>query len=193
MEVIKIGKNDKGLRLDSFLKKIMHDSPASLIYRYIRTNKIKINGKKPKLDTKLIEGDVITYYGDSSNIVVKKFIPSRYKLKVVYEDENILIVNKPSGMACQPDDRHIQGTLVDNIKNYLFEKGDYKPLMENYFAPALCNKIDFNTSGLCIAAKNAQSLRVMNEKLRNHEVRRFYMCLTHGVPKKLNGTIKTHI
>lgn len=193
METINIGSNDKGQRLDSFMKKIMPGSPQSLIYRYIRTNKIKINGKRPKPDTKIEEGDVITYYGDSSIIELKKFTPSDFTLDVFYEDDNILVVYKPSGMACQPDIKHTKGTLIDNIKNYLYSKGDYKPSEENSFAPALCNRIDFNTAGLLVAAKNAQSLRIINEKLKNREIRRFYMCVTEGVPEKKEGIIKNRI
>jgi 23S rRNA pseudouridine955/2504/2580 synthase len=193
MELINIGKNDKGKRIDSFLKKIMRGAPESLVYKYIRTNKIKINGKKPAPDTRLCEGDVISYYGDSSLIAEKKFLPSSYSVDVLYEDENILAVFKPAGMACQPDARHKDNTLVDNIKNYLYEKGDYRPLEENSFAPALCNRIDFNTSGICVAAKNAESLRTINEKIKNREIRKFYMCVTEGVPPRKSGTIKKRI
>ncbi len=193
MEIINIGSNDKGQRLDAFMKKIMPDSPVSLIYRYIRTNKIKLNGKKPKPDTRILEGDIISYYGDSSSIRLKKFEPSDFTLDVIYEDENILVVNKPSGMACQPDIKHTKETLIDNVKNYLYSKGDYKPSEENSFSPALCNRIDFNTAGLLIAAKNAQSLRIINDKLKNREIRRFYMCVTEGVPEKKEGIIKNRI
>lgn len=193
METITAQKNDAGQRLDSFLKKIMPGAPASLIYKYIRTNKIKVNKKKPQNDLRIAEGDVITYYGDSSLIRRKEFTPHTAPLDVVYEDGNILIVNKPPQMACQPDERHRSNTLSEIIKSYLYNKGEYIPSKELSFSPALCNRIDFNTSGLCIAAKNAEALRIINEKLRLREIRRFYICVTEGVPNPREGIIKTQV
>ena len=191
MKTLTAQKNDAGQRLDSFLRKIMPEAPASLIYKYIRTNKIKVNSKKPKNDLRLCEGDIITYYGDSSLIRRKDFTPHEAPLDVVFEDDNILIVNKPPLMACQPDAKHKYDTLSEIIKSYLFSKGEYTPSHEHTFAPALCNRIDFNTSGLCIAAKNAEALRIINGKLKNREIKRYYICVTEGIPEPREGTIKT--
>ncbi|MBQ7718359.1 MAG: RluA family pseudouridine synthase [Clostridia bacterium] len=193
MEIIIINANDAGQRLDSFLKKIMPCTSAGLIYKYIRTNKIKLNSKKPKPDTRLCEGDEIKYFGDSSLLQNKKFEPVKYSLDVVYEDENILAVNKPAGLPCQSDARHQRDTLADYVKSYLFEKGEYDPNGEMSFSPALCNRLDFNTAGMCIAAKNAESLRILNAKIKSREVRRFYMCVTEGVPPEKSGIVKTQL
>lgn len=193
METIIINANDAGQRLDSFLKKIMPCTCAGLIYKYIRTNKIKLNSKKAKPDIRLCEGDEIKYFGDSSLLQNKKFTPVKYSLDVIYEDENILAVNKPAGLPCQSDANHHTDTLVDYIKSYLFEKGEYNPKSEMSFSPALCNRLDFNTAGMCIAAKNAESLRIMNAKIKSREVRRFYMCVTDGIPSPKSGTIQTRI
>ncbi len=193
MEIIKVTKNDDGQRLDSFLKKIMPSSPSGIIYKYIRTNKIKLNSKKPKPDARISEGDEIKYFGDSALLKVKTFTPSSYTIDVLYEDDNILVVNKPRNMASQPDSVHKDNTLIDNIKNYLYEKGDYTPENENSFSPALCNRIDFNTCGICVAGKNAESLRVLNEKVKSREIRRFYVCVTCGVPSPKSGIIKGQI
>lgn len=193
MEIIKITKNDEGQRLDSFLKKIMPNSPGGVIYKYIRTNKIKLNSKKPKPEVRLVEGDEIKYFGDSAFLKTKTFTPAAYTLDVLYEDENILVVNKPRNMASQPDATHKSATLVDNIKNYLYQKGEYTPESENSFSPALCNRIDYNTCGICIAGKNAESLRLLNEKVKSREIRRFYTCVTLGVPKPESGVIKGQI
>ena len=193
METINIQRNDAGQRLDSFLRKIMPEAPASLIYKYIRTNKIKVNKKKPKNDLRLCEGDVITYFGDSSLLRRKEFTPHAAPLEVVFEDENILVVNKPPEMACQPDDKHRENALSEIVKSYLYEKGEYDPSKEMSFSPALCNRIDFNTSGLCIAAKNAESLRIINEKLKEREIKRFYICVTEGIPTPPEGIIKTQV
>lgn len=193
MEIIIIGKNDEGQRLDSFMKKIMPQSPSGIIYKYIRTNKIKLNSKKPKPDVRLSEGDEIKYFGDSSFLKAKTFTPASYTLDVLYEDEHILVVNKPRNMASQPDGVHKDNTLIDNIKNYLYAKGEYTPESENSFSPALCNRIDYNTCGICIAGKNAESLRLLNEKVKSREIRRFYTCITIGVPKPESGKISGNI
>lgn len=194
MKLINVGKNDSGQRIDSFLKKLMPKAPQSLIYKYLRTNKIKLNDSKPKPDTRISEGDVIKFFGDSSLIAEKKFVPSdASSLNIVYEDENILMLNKPRMTACQPDAVHRTGTLVDALKSYLCSNGEYCPQSENSFSPALCNRIDFNTAGLCIAAKNAEALRIINEKIKKREVRRLYICITKGVPSPREGIIKNRV
>lgn len=189
MKIIKINHNDEGQRLDSFLKKIMPDAPNGLLYKYIRTNKLKVNGKKPKIDRRLTEGDEIKFYGDETLIKPKEFTPADYKLDIVYEDENLIFINKPAGIGCQPDIKHKTQTLIDFVKSYLFEKGEYTPKHENSFAPALCNRIDFNTRGLVIAAKNAPSLRIINQKLKSREIRRFYICAASKIPPNESGVI----
>jgi len=193
MEIIKIEKNDEGQRLDSFLKKLMPTAPAGIIYKYIRTNKVKLNSKKPKPETKLMAGDEIKYFGDSSFILSKTFNPAAYSIDILYEDENIIVCNKPKNQASQPDSVHKTGTLIDHIKNYLYETGDYIPENEHVFSPALCNRIDYNTSGICIAGKNAESVRMLNEKVRLREIRRFYTCITCGIPSPREGTITSRL
>ena len=193
MEVFKINENDAGQRLDSFLRKIMPCASAGLIYKYIRTNKIKLNSRKPKPDARLCEGDEIKYFGDSSLLQMRDFKPCSYSLDIVYEDENIIIINKPAGLICQSSANHSGDTLIDYIKSYLYEKGEYAPDKEHSFSPALCNRIDFNTAGLCVAAKNAESLRIVNAKLKSREIRRFYVCVTDGIPPQKEGVIKTQV
>ena len=194
MEIINIGTNDSDQRIDSFLKKLMPAAPQSLIYKYLRTNKIKLNGSKPKPDTRISEGDIIKFFGDSSLISKKSFAPSATpRLNIIFEDENIIMIDKPRMTACQPDNKHRSETLIDSVKSYLYSKGEYLPQNENSFSPALCNRIDFNTSGLCIAAKNAEALRIINEKIKKREVLRFYICITSGIPSPPEGTIKNRI
>lgn len=189
MKTIKINANDSGQRLDSFLKKLMPSAPFSLLYKYLRTNKIKLNRKKVPPDTRIAEGDVLDYYGDEALWEIKAFVPGKYSLDIIYEDENIILINKPACLACQPDENHRSGTLVDFVKSYLFEKGEYKPENEHSFSPALCNRLDFNTSGIVIAAKNGESLRILNKKIRNKEVRKFYLCRVTGIPDPPKGVI----
>lgn len=190
MKEFTITPNDDGKRIDAFLKKLMPTASTSLIYKYIRTNKVKVNRKKPKENTRLCTGDEVRVFGDDSLFETKTFKPAAYSLDVIYEDDNLIIINKPAGIACQPDSIRKSGTLADFVKSYLFEKGDYTPEKENTFSPALCNRIDFNTSGLVIAAKNMPTLRLINQKLRTHEIRKFYVCKTKNTPPNKTGVIK---
>lgn len=193
MRKIVITKNDANFRVNAFLKKLMPTAGLGLIYKYIRTNKIKVNGKKPKPDLRLCEGDELLYFGDEGLIKSTSFTPQKYSLDIVYEDENILILNKPSGIACQPDIKRKSGTLVDFVKSYLFDKGEYAPQFENAFAPALCNRIDFNTSGLVIAAKNIEALRGIGELFRSRKIRRFYLAATECLPPENAGAIRLNL
>lgn len=197
MRVFTAGENDAGRRVDAFLQHVMPKAPKSILYKYIRTNKIKLNGKKPKPDTRLLCGDVITYYGADEFLAETTDLPEKLRLfaagmapEIVYEDANILLLYKPRGIACQPDAVRQSGTLADIVKWYLYQKGSYQPAAENGFAPALCNRLDVNTEGLVIAAKTLAALREMNQKIRTGEVRKFYRCRVFGVPSPLEGTIE---
>ena len=196
METITVGKNDGGIRLDKFLSKCFKTMPKSLMYKYIRTKRIKLNGKRAKEDSILNEGDVLTFYidseffGDKTNEELKFTKLKESRLVVVYEDENILIADKPSGLIVHSDENEELNTLINHIKLYLYNKGEYVPSEENSFAPALCNRIDRNTSGLVIAAKNAITLKVMNEKIKARELDKIYLCAVHGIPVKKEATLR---
>ena len=171
------GKNDAGQRLDKFLTKLLKDAPVSMIYKWIRKKRVKVNGKKQEISYTLQEGDVLELYINDEFFKkqaseVKESLP----LSVVYEDKNILIADKPSGVSVHGED----GCLLERVWYYLFQKGEYDPKNEQTFAPSLCNRIDKNTSGLVIAAKNAAALRIINEKLKNREVDKFYIGKIEG-------------
>jgi 23S rRNA pseudouridine955/2504/2580 synthase len=114
-------------------------------------------------------------------------------LHVVYEDENIIIVNKPAGLICHSDDKETHNTLIDNIKAYLFRKGEYDMDRENSFAPALCNRIDRNTCGLVIAAKNAEALRVVNLLIKERHIKKTYLAAVHGKFSEKSGVYHSFI
>lgn len=181
------GQNDAGQRLDKFLAKLLKAAPMSAIYKWIRKKRVKVNGKKQEISYMLKEGDVLELYINDEFFAapvaeVKKSLP----LSVAYEDENIIVADKPSGIAAHGED----GCLLERVWYYLFEKGEYDPNKEHTFAPALCNRIDKNTSGLVIAAKNANALRIINEKLRDREIDKFYICKTEGVISPPKGKIE---
>ena len=190
MKEFQIKKNDAGQRLDKFLTKAVKGLPISLMYKYIRTKKIKVNRARTEQKYVLQEGDIVQLFikdeffdsPEKDNTALSSITP---KLTVVYEDDNIILCNKRPGVLVHEDDEGKDNTLIMHIKAYLYQKGEYDPDNEQSFAPALCNRIDRNTGGIVIGAKNAEALRVMNEKIKNDEISKFYYCVVHGkMPKK---------
>ncbi len=189
MKEIVIKKNDAGQRLDKFLSKAVKGLPTSMMYKLIRTKKIKVNRKRSEQNYCLCEGDTVQLFirdeffdtPEKDDGALSRIKP---KLNIVYEDENIMLLNKRPGVLVHEDTDGGENTLIMHIKAYLFQKGEYDPESENSFAPALCNRIDRNTGGIVIAAKNAEALRVMNEKIREGQMSKYYLCLVHGVPRK---------
>ena len=196
MKEIVIGKNDAGQRLDKFLTKAL-DLPVGLLYKSVRTKKIKINRKRAEANQILREGDVLQCFLPP-DLLEKKTGENalgriRTSLSIVYEDEHILLVNKGVGVSVHEDETTEQNTLITHIQAYLFQKGEYDPDAEQSFAPALCNRIERNTGGIVIAAKNAEALRVMNEKIRDREIDKFYLAAVHGIPEKKEATLTGYL
>ena len=194
MHEIKIGKNDGGQRIDKFLSKALPDLPQSLLYRSIRTKKIKRNRKRCEPSEILLEGDVLQlflsdeFFGkeDDSGATLAAIKPS---LSILYEDENILLLDKPAGIPVHEDEGNRTNNLLVHLQAYLMQKGEYDPAAEQSFAPALCNRIDRNTAGIVIAAKNVEALRVMNEKIKLREIDKYYLCAVHGRPSPATATL----
>ena len=198
MKTITINKNDAGQRLDKFLQKRFKTMPKSMMYMYIRKKCIKRNGKKCDIAEQLKEGDVLTFYikdefFDAPSEKNYEFLKAPKKLDIVYEDENILLLDKKPGVIVHQDKQYHFDSLVSRVLHYLYDKGEYDPERDKAFTPALVNRIDRNTGGIVIAAKNAESLRIMNAKMKSRELEKYYLCLVHGTPKKsediLNGYI----
>ena len=196
MRELKIGKNDAGQRLDKFLTKTLYGMPPSLMYRLIRQKKIKVNRKRAENGQMLCEGDMLQLFiaeeffeggekaGDSIGLA-----RVRPNLEIVYEDDNILLLSKRPGVLVHDDKEGQNNTLLFHAKAYLYQKGEYDPEKEQSFAPALCNRIDRNTGGIVILAKNAEALRVMNEKIRDGQTSKFYLCAVHGILRKKSDTL----
>ncbi len=167
------------------------------MYKYVRLKRIKVNGKRSEISQKLCEGDEVQMYINDeffeAEPTVYDFTFASKKLNIVYEDENILLADKPEGVVVHPDDSEYRDTLISRIQRYLFEKGEYDPEKENSFAPALANRIDRNTGGIVIAAKNAQTLRVLNQKIKDRELDKFYLCLVHGKPQPKDALIEGYL
>ncbi len=180
-----IGKNDAGQRLDRWLSKALPLLPAPLAQKYIRLKRVKVGGKGAKRDYRLAEGDVLQLYINDEffdtptedNAFLSVFSP---QLDVVYEDDQLIICNKRPGLLCHPDQGEYVSTLITHIQAYLYQKKEWSPRWENAFAPALCNRIDRNTGGLVIAAKTAEALRILNEKIKDREIAKFYLAAVVG-------------
>ena len=199
MKEFTIGPNDAGQRLDRFLAKAVPLLPASLAQKFIRIKRIKCNGKRIDRDTRLNAGDVLQLYINdeffdkprADNAYLTVAVP---KLNIVYEDEHILLVDKRPGLAVHPHDGAEYGrTLIDHIQSYLYQKREWRPREENAFTPALCNRIDRNTGGIVIAAKTAEALRVMNQKIKDRELDKRYLAIVEGSPKPREGSLKGYL
>lgn len=197
MKKISVNKNDAGNRLDKFINKCFPNIPYSLLYKYIRKKRIKVNGKKEEISYRLKENDVLELY-INDELLEKSNKSSDFKaasedIEILYEDDNIMIINKKAGLIVHPDDDIKVDCLVNRIKSYLFKKGEFNPENENSFAPALVNRIDRNTSGIVIAAKNAESLRILNLKMKERELHKKYICILCGTLKKDSEILKAFL
>lgn len=191
-----INRNDSGQRLDRFVLKAVPRLPQSMMYKAIRNKRIKINGKRAEISSRLCEGDTVQMYLNDEffdSVRETEFMSVSSVLNIIYEDENIMLLDKKNGMVVHEDDDNTADTLINRVKRYLYDKGEYDPNAENSFAPALCNRLDRNTGGIVIAAKNAESLRILNQKIRDREIEKYYLCITAGVPSKRADTVTAYL
>ena len=189
MKKFVINDNDSGQRVDKFVTKALPDMPKSMMYRLIRKKDIKINGKRCDIASRLNTGDIVTVYVKDDVSEVKhhdmSFLNCPPYLDIIYEDENVLIVSKPVGLDSHSNGSPMTDTLIDRVKHYLYNKGEYSPESESSFAPALCSRLDRNTCGLVTAAKTAAALRDINEAIKSGSVHKIYHCVTAApLPKK---------
>ncbi len=198
MRILTVQKNDAGQRLDKFLTKAVKGLPQSLMYKFIRTKKIKVNRARCEQSQILCEGDEIQLFikdefFDAASKDTSALSAITPKLDIVYEDGNILLLNKRPGVLVHDDAEGGENTLIMHVQAYLCGKGEYSPADEQSFAPALCNRIDRNTGGMVIAAKNAEALRVMNELIREDELSKCYLCLAHGHMERPSATLHGYL
>ena len=194
LKSFKISKNDANQRLDKFISKAVPNLPGSLMYKYIRTKRIKVNSKRAQISTRLNEGDTVDMYINDEFFLKSEhrydFSGASKNIDIIYEDENIILADKKAGLLCHPDDKEYIDNLIARIKRYLYEKGEYDPDSENSFTPALVNRIDRNTGGIVIAAKNAQSLKILNAQMKERNLKKTYLCVVHGVMERKHGTLE---
>lgn len=198
MKEFTIGKNDAGQRLDRWLAKTLPLLPAPLAQKYIRLKRVKVNGRGSKRDVRLNVGDVLQLYINDEffdkptpeNAFLSLYQP---RLNILYEDGHIMLVDKRPGLVVHPDENERVNTLLTHIQAYLYQKREWFPYEEHSFAPALCNRIDRNTGGIVIAAKTAEGLRVMNQKIKDRELDKRYLAIVEGSPKPKEGSLKGYL
>jgi len=198
MREFTVSKNESGQRLDRWLTKTLPALPAPLAQKFLRLKKVKCNGKPARRDDRLQTGDLLQLYINDEffeqpteeNAFLQILQPD---LRILHEDEHILILDKPSGLLCHPDDKEYINTLLTHLQAYLYQNHTWRPREEGAFAPALCNRIDRNTGGIVIAAKTAEALRIMNEKIKTRELSKYYLAVVHGVMKQKSGKLENFL
>lgn len=197
MKQFTITKNDSGQRLNKFLEKAVPKLPGGMMHKYIRIKRIKVNGKRTEFSYRLQEGDLLQLYINDEYFEEtdesKAYLTAGTDLSILYEDEHILLVNKPAGLVVHADDAGTADTLIARIQAYLYRSGAWNPEDAASFVPSLCNRIDRGTSGIVIAAKTAEALRVMNQKIRDRELHKSYLCVTCGHVRPKEGKIQNYI
>lgn len=192
MKSFVISKRDAGTRVDRFIEKTFESVPKSLMYKEIRKKNIKVNKKRCTNDQKLNEGDLLELYlkDDVLKLKVKHldFMKASDELDIVYEDENVIIINKKVGILCHPDGKEYIDNLVARLKKYLYKKGEWSPETSS-FTPSLANRIDRNTGGLVLGAKNLEALKILNAMIKSREIEKYYLTVVYGKMPKSEETL----
>lgn len=194
---VTIGKNDGGQRLDKFLTKTYPNLPQSMLYKAVRKKDVKVNGKRCESSQRLQEGDVVSLFLKDDFLQKEErpedFLKAPKKLSILYEDGNVMLLDKKPGLIVHPDENYHFDSLIARVQHYLYGKGEYDPKAENAFAPALVNRIDRNTGGIVMAAKNAEALRILNQKVKDRELHKFYLCVVCGHLKEREALLTGYL
>lgn len=194
---VTIGKNDGGQRVDKFLTKTYPNLPQSMLYKAVRKKDVKVNGKRCESSQRLQEGDVVSLFLKDDFLQKEErpedFLKAPKKLSILYEDENVMLLDKKPGLIVHPDENYHFDSLIARVQHYLYDKGEYDPKAENAFAPALVNRIDRNTGGIVMAAKNAEALRILNQKVKDRELHKFYLCVVCGHLKEREALLTGYL
>lgn len=184
MVKLTITDNESGQRLDRFLRKYFRKASLGSVYKMIRKD-VKLNGRRAREDTMLHAGDELSLYMTEEKVraltadVKKK--RARRQFKIAYEDDNILIADKPWGLLTHGDAFEKKNTLANQVCGYLQEKGEYDPSRERTFTPSPVNRLDRNTTGLVIFGKNASALRELTKIIRERDsIEKYYMTIVCG-------------
>lgn len=188
MKEIRITKNEENQRLDKFLLKYMNKASKGFLYKMLRKKRIKYNGGRAEGSELLKAGDTLQLYLAEETIQSfmeeKTVAEAKRHFAIVYEDDDILVVSKPAGLLTHPEKSSDKDTLIDQILYYLYQKGQYLPEADSSFTPALCNRLDRNTSGIVIAGKTLKGVQAVNEAIRSRKLDKYYLTLVAGEIRK---------
>lgn len=196
MKEIIITENESHQRLDRFLKKLMPQASSGFLQKMLRKKRIKLNGQKSEPSTNILTGDVVHIYFSeetianfrSSDTIDKKRFGSNAILSIIYEDAELLVLNKPSGILTQPD-KTGEASLIDYAVDYLVKTGAYDPKVNLTFTPACANRLDKNTTGIILVPKNYKTLQSVNKAIREDLTQKIYYALVLGTPKEYGEII----
>lgn len=180
MKEFTVGKKDDGLRVDRFLMNRMPEHSKMFLLKAIKTKKIRVNGKHPKKDDRVHSGDKVVSY--ILNEGRKKERTCHFS--VVYEDKHVIIVNKEAGILSEDLTGKTDSTLENEVNDRLKERGE---------RARLCHRIDYNTSGLVVLAKNRHSLDVLNRMFKERRVKKTYVCIVSRCPEKKEGRLEHYL
>ena len=193
MNEIKITAQEQNQRFDKYLLKYFNNVSKAFIYKMLRKKRIKLNSKKASGNEILKDGDLVSMYLSCETI--NKFAQEKAVKKtdqnftIVYEDKNILICSKPSGLCVHPNKNNPSNTLNDQLLYYLYQKNEYKTDKTAVFKPAICNRLDTNTSGIVVMGKTLASVQDLNRAFAGKEIDKYYLCVVKGRLEG-NGEIK---
>ncbi len=181
---VTITENQGNQRLDRFLKKYFDNAPLSLIYKLIRKD-IKVNGKRKSNEEIILPGDELTIYITEEEAAklqkTKKRVRAKRQFAIAYEDENLVVVEKPFGLLTHGDRQEKKNHLANQVIDYLIETGQYDPRIDKTFAPAPVGRLDRNTTGLVMFGKNAKALQELNRLVRRKDaIGKFYLTIASG-------------
>ena len=193
MKSIQVDKDWNGRRLTRFLQKAMPSATMGQSHRFLRLGRVKVDGRRANEETVLHENAVVDMYVEDEFFAQEEkadpfYSKIRPSLTILYEDGQVMILDKRAGLVCHPDEGEKVHTLLTYAQAYLYQKGEWNPKTD--FAPALCNRIDRFTAGIVILAKTQEALRAMDAKIRTHEVQKYYLCIVHGRMKYPEGTLR---
>ena len=191
-----ITDKDAGGRVDRFISKTFDKLPKSLMYKEIRKKNIKVNKKRCTPEQVLSSGDLLELYLKDDVLEIRKkhydFLNASTDLDIIYEDDNIILINKKVGVLCHPDGKDYIDNIVARLKRYLYDKKEWDPETST-FTPSLANRIDRNTGGIVIGAKNSQALKIMNDKIKAREIEKYYLTVVHGKMSKKSELLSAYL
>lgn len=193
-----IEQKDDGKRLDKWIQRELPTLKMGLRQKYLRLKRFKVNGKAAQGEFRLTAGDMLRIYLNDDcfekpkkeDAFLKNF---RVHLRVVYEDAQLLLVDKKPGLMVHGDGKGQTDTLINHVRAYLYQKGAFDSMDENAFAPQLCNRIDRFTGGMVVLAKDEQTLLAVNKVFKSRQVRKFYLCICHGSLRQPSGVFENYL